>query len=444
MDKSSRKKHQGEHTTAPKTPAAGETPRQVIGRFVAPTAPAPSTNGSTPHAAEKSVTPTSTSTPRSKATIAIFCQEPPDQTVGQHLQQTITAMAGRGTTVHLFTRLPFALNHSGVTVHTIGGSETGDAIARAEEFADRATATFGKQFPGSVPVSVIGCEWATIPALTRLHETRKIRPLLSLHSLERQRSDMLGELSRRIEAMEAAGLRLAKHVLVHDAPAEAAARGVMPECGPHLSVAQMPFPKEKFQLELDAGQVKARHQIGPVDPTILFVGDLSERYGPDLAVKAMPAVLRHFPQARLAVVGDGSMFWPLRVYARYLLLEHAVRMIGSLESDPMFELVRACDLMVVPSRESTPWWPILAAWAAGKPVVASHQSATGLLEHQVDSLLIYPSENSCVWGIERVLYDPKMAAELAEHGEKKLDEHFGWDTLAAQVEDLASVGVGAN
>ena len=52
---------------------------------------------------------------------------------------------------------------------------------------------------------------------------------------------------------------------------------------------------------LDAGAVKARYQVGPIDPTILCVGDLDDKYGPDLLVKAMPGILKNHKQARLVV-----------------------------------------------------------------------------------------------------------------------------------------------
>ena len=36
---------------------------------------------------------------------------------------------------------------------------------------------------------------------------------------------------------------------------------------------------------IDRDAVKARYQVGPVDPLVLFVGDLDERHGPDDLVK---------------------------------------------------------------------------------------------------------------------------------------------------------------
>ena len=96
-------------------------------------------------------------------------------------------------------------------------------------------------------------------------------------------------------------------------------------------------------------------------------------------------------------------------------------------------------MVAVPSRESTPWWPIQAAWAARRPVVATHQAAPDLLTHERDSVLVYPSENSCVWGIERVLFDADFGCALGKQGNEELDKRFGWNMVAAQVEELMGI-----
>ena len=112
--------------------------------------------------------------------------------------------------------------------------------------------------------------------------------------------------------------------------------------------------------------------------------------------------------------GNGDLYWPLRVYTRYLLLEHAVRLVGSVVGQNLNELIQAADVVVVPSRESTPWWPIQAAWAARRPVVLTHSAAPNLVQHEKDSVLVYPSENSLVWGVERILFDPEFGRTIAD------------------------------
>jgi glycosyltransferase involved in cell wall biosynthesis len=51
-------------------------------------------------------------------------------------------------------------------------------------------------------------------------------------------------------------------------------------------------------------------------------------------------------------------------------------------------------------------------------------------------VLVYPSENSVVWGVERVLYDEELRKSLAAAGRTKLEERFGWNGLAEQLEEV--------
>jgi glycosyltransferase involved in cell wall biosynthesis len=124
------------------------------------------------------------------------------------------------------------------------------------------------------------------------------------------------------------------------------------------------------------------------------------------------------------------------VFARYMLLEHAVRFAGDVRGQAMCELVQAADVIAVPSREATPWWPFLAGWAARRPVVATHNAAPTMLKHQKNSVLVYPSENSLVWGIERVLYDAELGRTIGQKGHDQLEEQLGWNNLAIQVEEM--------
>jgi glycosyltransferase involved in cell wall biosynthesis len=367
--------------------------------------------------------------------LALFCFEAPDGPVGRFLAKAAGALARRGRSVHVFTRRGFETTDAGVTIHVLGEAD-GDIVEQADEISRRACNAFLKLFPGGEPVGLFGCEWSAAPALSLLRGLKGHDAVLTLCSLERQRSDLSGDLSRRIEAIEATALRECRAVLAHDQAALDAARALLPECADRLALLATPFPAESFATGLDAGAVKARYQVGPVDPTVVCVGDLDERYGPDLLLKAMPAILKNHKQARLIVVGAGQLYWPLRVYARYLLLEHAVRLAGDVSDGPLRELIAAADVVAVPSRAGTPWWPIQAAWAARRPVVATHDAAPGLIAHERDGVLVYPSENSIVWGVERVLFDADLRKTLADNGAAALDRRFGWGAVAAQVEEL--------
>jgi glycosyltransferase involved in cell wall biosynthesis len=376
--------------------------------------------------------------PEAVPVLAVFCFEGAASPVGQEVRHIVAALAKQQFRVHLFTRESFELKLPGVTQHTVEIRSDGDLVAQVDDFTRRASNAFLAQVPLTNPggMTLLGYEWSSAQVLSLLHSVKNLDFLLILHSLERQRSDMSSDLNRHIEDIEFKGMREARAVLFTEAATAEIARHWLPECFSRMVPARRPFPVHHFDSHLDPGAIKGRYQVGPVDPTILFIGDLSERYGPDVLMKSLPPVLKNHKQVRCIFVGDGDLYWPLRVYARYLLLEYAVRLVGALEGQPLYELIQAADLIAVPSREATPWWPILAGWAAQRPVVATHAAAPTLLEHERDSVLTYTHESSLVWGLERILFAPDLAQAVGQRGREKLDARFGWNGVAEQIAEM--------
>jgi glycosyltransferase involved in cell wall biosynthesis len=417
-----------------------ETPRQIIGRFI-PSAANGNGNGKHDEDDGKSCPP-----------LAFFCHDAADSYIGSHVANVVQRLVRQGRTVHLFCRTPFVLPEASqeatrgtLKIHAVGTPESdasnGNLLAQVDEYNRRAVNAFMQTFATGPTPGVICYEWTSAQALALLHGLKNQQGVLSLHSIEKQRSDLSNDTSRRIFEIEIEGVKAAHALLIHDSRTADALRMAYPACQERLLLAHEMFPINDYDVVLDAGTIKARYQIGPTDPVLLFVGDLSERYGPEAVLKAMPALLRHHPQARLVIVGDGALLWPMKVYARYCLLEYAVRFVGDVRGEALRDLVVASDVVVVPSRESTPWWPIQAGWAARKPVVATHDAAKGLTEHEKDSVLVYSSENSVVWGVERVLYDPVLSQQIGEKGRAKLEAHFGWNGLVEQVEELMTTAL---
>jgi glycosyltransferase involved in cell wall biosynthesis len=373
--------------------------------------------------------------------LALFCFEPPGSGVAGRVEPLLTALAGRDISLHLFVPRALPLAIPGATIHVVGECRALDLIAQVQEFGRRAANTFLKLFRDTAaPITLMGCDWSAVPPLTLLRSIKNLDVLLCVQSLERQRSDMTAEISKQIEEIEVSGLRTACGILAWEPAAAECARTVCPSASRRILDVPALFPTDAFSACIDPGAVKARYDIGPVDPTIVYIGDLREHYGPELLVKAMPAVLKRHSQARLVVVGDGDMYWPLRVYSRYLLLDHAVRFAGSLQGTALHELVQAADVIAVPSRQPTPDWPILAAWAARRPVVATHEASPDLLVHDHNSVLVYPTVDSCAWGIDTVLSEPERALGQASKGHERLMARYGWNGLAAQVHELMDLG----
>ncbi len=381
---------------------------------------------------------------RQQRVVAMFCYEEPQSAVGRFVTKTALALAERQTQVHIFSRHRFEPNAAEVQVDAVGSGTEKDLIGRVHEFTRRACNSFLRRFHGSTAnVTLMGHEWSTVPAISLLHGIKNVGAVLSMQSLERQRSGLDTGISKWIEETELAGMREARSIIVHDPGTAEIIKNCLPECADRIVDVCPGIPMAGFQFDLDPGDVKARFQVGPVDPTILYLGDLAERYGVNLLMKAMPAILRSHGQARCIFVGGGELLWPLRVYSRYLLLDHVVRLAGHLADQPLYELIHAADVIVVPSMEETPWWPIEAAWVANRPVVATCEAAPNLLEHEHDCVLVQPNEEDLAAGIRRVLSDPDFAHAIAHRGHAKLEDRYCDNKVIKQIEQAIGIEVSA-
>jgi glycosyltransferase involved in cell wall biosynthesis len=353
--------------------------------------------------------------------------------VGQFAAQTAHGLAEFGHSVHIFSRVSLQPRAEGIQEHVLGDADETDLIGAVRAFTLTASTAFQAYIPPDENVVLLGCEWSAIPSLQILGALRHLPALLVLHSLERQRSDMSSMLSQQISAIEAEGIVQAKTVFARGAATVEFARRVAPDFAQKITALVDVFDAAPFRKALDAGAVKAKYQIGPVDPTVLFCGVLDENHGPDLLIKAVPAILKKHKQVHFVFVGDGPLFWMLRIYARYLGLDHAVRVTGHLAGEPLNELMQACDLVVSPSRAATEPWPILAGWSAGKAVLATKEMAGPLIDHEDNGVLLLPLPDSCAWGVGRVLDDPYLWGRIVENGRAKLNTQFGFDALARQI-----------
>ena len=187
----------------------------------------------------------------------------------------------------------------------------------------------------------------------------------------------------------------------------------------------------KFDGWVDAGAVKAGWGIGPMDPTVLFMGRMTVQKGPDLLMEAVPGLLRHYPNAKFIFAGEGHLRGHLEHRARALGVQHAVRWYGYMPNRRAIEFLKACDVVCVPSRNEPFGIIVLEAWAAGKPVVASQAGGPGeFVWHNVNGLKIYPTVESVGWGLGTLFTNWEWARWMGRNGRIAAESAFSWDKIA--------------
>jgi phosphatidylinositol alpha-1,6-mannosyltransferase len=190
----------------------------------------------------------------------------------------------------------------------------------------------------------------------------------------------------------------------------------------------------------------------PDEPLITTVARLEDRYkGCDILIAALPVVRRHVPNARLAVIGEGSMRPWLESLAESTGMENAVTFHGALSDDERDAALARTSVLAMPSRLPPNGFGgegfgivYLEAGARGIPVIAANVGgATDAVVHGETGLLVDPTDHLAVAdAIVRILTDPVLAHRLRA-GARPWAERFAWPAIARRVEDVLMHAAGS-
>jgi glycogen(starch) synthase len=109
----------------------------------------------------------------------------------------------------------------------------------------------------------------------------------------------------------------------------------------------------------------------PYERLVLFVGRLVYEKGFQLALDALPGVLRQVPNVRFLVAGSGTHEAELKAQAQRLGLAGRGSFLGWIGDDALHSLYRIADLCVVPSIYEPFGLVALEAMASGCPCIVA-------------------------------------------------------------------------
>lgn len=201
------------------------------------------------------------------------------------------------------------------------------------------------------------------------------------------------------------------------------------------------IPLERFTPGEPPAGLAPSLGLGPQDELICVVGRLTPWKGHRTLLQAMCRVREARPRAKLIVVGEVA-FWEdsyeeeLRSLAQSLGLADRVVWAGFREDVP--DLLRLCDVFVLPSVNEPFGRVIIEAMAAGKPVVATRSG--GVPEIVVEGetgLLVPPGDEAALAGaLVELLADPARALRMGAAGTARARERFDVTRVAASVQQV--------
>lgn len=364
--------------------------------------------------------------------------------LGVHVTELAAALERRGHEIHVITRRKETQSHydriDGVHYHRVDHGLSENFVecmdwmckAMAHKFSE-ITNMIGKF------ELVHAHDWLTANAMKYSMDGFGIKGLLTMHSTEygRDGNVFYDGFARWIRDAEAAGCHNANAVICVSGFLADEVKRIYQVPDWKIHVVPNGVSYHAFDGFINPAEVKARYGIAPMAPTIFAAGRMSVQKGFDMLVEAIPMVLASYPEAKFIISGSGEEKDAVVRKAHELGVMHATVFLDHLPRWQYIDLMRAVDIVAVPSRNEPFGIIILEAWAAGKPVVAT--TAGGPREfvwHDVNGFLVDANPGGLAHGIGSLLADHDHCRALGANGRRAVEEKFNWDTVAQYTEGV--------
>jgi phosphatidylinositol alpha-mannosyltransferase len=203
-----------------------------------------------------------------------------------------------------------------------------------------------------------------------------------------------------------------------------------------------PFFPGEFRIippgvDIDRFRPAPTPDLRPLNSRILFVGRLDKRTGLDVLLRALPAVRRKLPDARLTVVGQGPMEPASRRLAAELGVADAVEFRGFAANNDLPAYYAQTGVYCSPALGGESFGIVLLeAMACGAPVVASDITGyNDVVTQDVSGLLCPPDDpKALAQALITMLSRPDLREKFRAAGLKKAAE-LSWPRITEEVED---------
>ncbi len=185
----------------------------------------------------------------------------------------------------------------------------------------------------------------------------------------------------------------------------------------------------------EVGQFAGR--IGPTgQPVLTALGRLVKVKGHDILLKAMPALLQHWPDLGLLLAGDGDEREMLELMVDELDVRPHVKLLGPVTE--VRELLAGTDLLVQPSRREGLGISVLEAMSMGIPVVASDVGGLSeIVDDGVDGVLVEPEDPGKLFlAVHGLLANPDKMAEIGTNARHKIERSFNLSAMTLKYQEL--------
>lgn len=364
--------------------------------------------------------------------------------LGVHVTELAAGLQRRGHEMHVITRRNEGQHDydyiDGVHYHRIDHGLS-DNFVECMDFMCKAMAHKFHEITSMVGNFELthAHDWLSANAMKYVMDGYGTRGVLTMHSTEygRDGNVFFDGFARWIRDAEAAGCSNATTVIAvsHFLADEVRRIYEVPEGKVHIVPNGVSY--HAFDGHVDPAEVKARYGIAPMAPTVFCPGRMTLQKGMDLLVEAVPMVLQSYPDTRFIIAGGGPERDSVIRKAHEVGAAGAIIFPEVLPRWQYLDLMRAVDMVALPSRNEPFGIVALEAWAAGKPVVATLAGGPReFIWHDVNGFLVDTNAGGLAHGIGSLLADHDHCRALGANGRKAVVEEYNWDKVAGYTEGV--------
>ena len=208
-------------------------------------------------------------------------------------------------------------------------------------------------------------------------------------------------------------------------------------CTKKIIVHRMGIDCNKFVFS--TGQNTTTNQI-----KIVSIARLVEKKGMEYGIRAVSKLLKHKPDIKYSIVGDGPLKENLQNLINELDVGEQVKLVGWKNQEEVVHILKNSDIMLAPSitsrngdREGIPV-VLMEAMAMGLVIVSTQHSGIPELVKDGITGLLAPEKDveSLAQKMEYLIERPEIRVEMGKAGRKQVEENYNINKLNSQLVEI--------
>ncbi len=179
---------------------------------------------------------------------------------------------------------------------------------------------------------------------------------------------------------------------------------------------------------LDSKELKTRLEMSTNAPCLVYTGSLYK--GDD--IELLEVIAKRRPEINIYCIGGNPEH--IRKYSKFFSQYPKVEFRGHVDRKTVIAYQVAADVLFYPLTRTNPLWKytsplkVFEYMAAGTPILASNIGSVSEILNSENAMLFDPEdEDSVVRGLDRLLSDRLLAAQMAEQAYSQVLSKFSWE-----------------